>query len=64
MSRDEIMQKIGLKDRKNFRDGYLNPAIVDGLVELTIPDKPQSSKQKYTLTPLGKQVLKDKNEMV
>lgn len=28
-----------------------------GLIEMTIPDKPRSSKQKYRLTPKGKAVL-------
>lgn len=60
MSRDEIMQKMGLKDIKNFRDGYLNPAVGDGWIELTIPDKPKSPKQKYKLTVLGKIELKEK----
>ncbi len=59
MSRDEIMQKMGLKDIKNFRDIYLNPAINTVLIALTIPEKPQSSKQKYKLTALGKMALKE-----
>lgn len=32
MSRDEIMQKMELKDIKNFRDIYLNPAINAALI--------------------------------
>ena len=59
MSRDEIMQKMGLKDIKNFRDIYLNPAINTVLIALTIPEKPQSSKQKNKLTALGKMALKE-----
>ena len=58
MTRDEIMQQLNLKDRKNFRENYLNPAIDNKLIELTIPDKPQSSKQKYRVTSNGKEVLK------
>lgn len=57
MTRDEIMNSLGLNDRKNFREVYLNPAIEDELVSLTIPDKPTSSKQKYRLTELGKGVI-------
>lgn len=60
MSRDEIMSSLGLNDRKNFREVYLNPAIEDKLVSLTIPDKPTSSKQKYRLTELGKSVISDR----
>lgn len=57
MSRDEIMEILGLNDRKNFMQMYLKPVIKDELVALTIPDKPTSSKQKYRLTELGKNIL-------
>jgi ATP-dependent DNA helicase RecG len=33
---------------------YLKPGIQHGLLEMTIPDKPQSRLQKYRLTPAGK----------
>ena len=61
MSREELMNTLNLDDRKNFRVTYLNPAMTDFLVELTIPDKPKSSKQKYRLTPLGKNFIINKN---
>jgi predicted transcriptional regulator len=38
---------------------YLKPALDDDLIEMTIPDKPRSSKQKYRLTEKGKRVLKE-----
>jgi len=31
------------------------------LIEFTIPDKPKSSKQKYRLTSLGQQIVKERN---
>lgn len=46
----EIQSILQLKHRDNFRETYLNPALDQGLVEMTIPDKPQSSKQKHRLT--------------
>ena len=55
--REEIQEKLGLKNRDYFRKNYLNPAIEEGLVALTIPDKPTSSKQQYFLTEKGKEVL-------
>src|SRR3546814_19457356 len=48
--RTELQSKLGLSDRENFRKSYLQPAIDAGLVALTIPDKPTSSKQRYVLT--------------
>ncbi|MEL6306140.1 MAG: Fic family protein, partial [Bacteroidota bacterium] len=36
-----------LRHRETFRDNYLLPSIQEGLVEMTIPDKPKSPNQKY-----------------
>ena len=46
-STKELMELLGLKHRPTFRDNYLLPALDMGLVEMTIPDKPKSNKQKY-----------------
>jgi hypothetical protein len=48
---------LGLKDDEHFRKAYLLPALEAGLVEMAIPDKPRSSKQKYRLTDKGRQVM-------
>jgi ATP-dependent DNA helicase RecG len=53
-ARQELMTLLGLSDRKHFAEAYLMPALQAELVEMTIPDKPQSSKQKYRLTSLGR----------
>jgi Fic family protein len=53
MTRKEIQAKLGLKDEKNFREKYQQAAINLGLIEMTIPDKPNSKLQKYRLTPKG-----------
>ncbi len=53
MTRKEIQEKLGLKDEKNFREKYLQPAIAAGFVEMTIPDKPNSRLQGYRLTGKG-----------
>ncbi|WP_275097005.1 Fic family protein [Sedimenticola hydrogenitrophicus] len=55
MSREALQTALGLKDRKSFRERYLKPALVDDLIEMTIPDKPNSRLQKYRLTDKGRQ---------
>lgn len=47
MSAADIMKKLGLSHRPTFRKNYLSPALESGLVERTIPDKPNSKNQKY-----------------
>jgi len=46
----EIMDLLGLRHWKTFRSNYLQPLLDDGWLEMTIPDKPTSSRQKYRLT--------------
>jgi Fic family protein len=50
MSRDELQAALGLLDRKSFSERYLKPALNAGLIEMTIPEKPNSRLQKYRLT--------------
>ncbi|NBW00094.1 MAG: hypothetical protein EBR67_11445 [Proteobacteria bacterium] len=62
MTRTQIQDSLGLKDKKNFQDKYLSPALVEGLIEMTIPDKPKSSNQGYRLSSKGlelKRLLED-----
>lgn len=42
-----IMNALGLKSRETFRKNYMNPAIEQGFVQMTIPDKPNSRNQRY-----------------
>ncbi len=56
LSRQDLQLRLGLKHRVNFTRKYLNPALAAGLVEMTIPEKPRSSKQRYRLTAKGKLV--------
>jgi len=57
MTRTEMQSALGLKGRANFEERYLKPALSQGLVEMTIPDKPKSRLQKYRKTPLGQEIL-------
>nr|WP_231735823.1 hypothetical protein [Vibrio sp. MEBiC08052] len=49
---------MSLKDRKSFRERYLKPALEMGLIEMAIPDKPNSKSQQYRLTESGKNYWK------
>ncbi len=61
MSRKEIQQKLGLKDEKHFREAYLHPALDKGLIEMTVPDKPNSRLQKYRITTRGTSFVRPLN---
>jgi Fic family protein len=52
--REQLQTLLGLSDKKSFNLRYLKPALAQGLVEMTIPDKPTSKLQQYKLTALGK----------
>jgi ATP-dependent DNA helicase RecG len=58
LSPKSLRQQLGLSHRQNFRDNYLHPAIDEGLIEMTIPDKPTSRNQKYRLTGKGRAALR------
>ena len=49
----EMLENVGLKDRKNFLEYHLTPAISEGYVRLLYPDKPRHPRQKYLLTVKG-----------
>ena len=55
-TRSEILQSLGLKDRTNLAKEYIQPALTAGFIEMTIPDRPRSSKQKYRLTDKGREL--------
>ena len=42
-----LMEKLGLKSRAGFRKNYLRPALDLQMIEMTIPDKPNSRNQRY-----------------
>ena len=53
----EIMSILNLKHWKTFQSNYLKPLVHSGWIEMTIPWKPRSSKQKYRLTEKGEAVV-------
>jgi len=51
-----IGEAIGIRKRDNLKP-HLEKLMKTGLLEMTIPDKPRSSKQRYRTTDLGHKVL-------
>lgn len=49
----EMMEAIGLKNRPNFLEYSLTPAISDGFVTMKYPSSPRHPRQKYLLTVKG-----------
>jgi len=49
LSARELMERLELKHRPTFATNYLRPALNLGLIEMTIPFKPNSSRQKYRI---------------
>jgi hypothetical protein len=50
LSLQELMQALGLSHRPNFLALHLRPALAANLIQMTVPDKPNSRLQKYRLT--------------
>ena len=57
-----LMEWVGRSNRSKFREAVLTPLLALDLVEMTIPDKPNSSKQRYRLTEQGKAVRDEVSE--
>lgn len=49
----EMMNAVKLKDRKNFLQYSLTPAIKSGFVQMLHPERPNHPRQKYLLTVKG-----------
>ena len=62
MSREALQSVLELQDRKSFRERYLKLALAEELVEMTIPDKPNSRLQKYRLTDKGPRWLQQRDQ--
>lgn len=56
------MALAGRANRTKFRNQVLGPLLAGGLLEMTVPDKPRSSRQRYRITRRGTEVLKQDRE--
>ena len=54
LSVSQCMESLNIKHRPTFRKNRINPALEDGLVEMTEPDSVRSPSQKYRLTKKGR----------
>lgn len=59
-TKKELQEKLELKNDEYFRKSYMLPLLDMKILEMTIPDKPKSSKQKYRLTKKGMRIQNDR----
>ena len=52
-TKKELQEMLELKNDEYVRKSYMLPLLDMKILEMTIPDKPKSSKQKYRLTKKG-----------
>jgi len=62
-TRRALMECLHLKNDEHFRKSYLVPALEAGYLEMTLPQKPQSSKQMYRLSAKGRAWLQQHDEV-
>ena len=53
LTRDELLDKMELRNRGNLRERYINPSVEAGYVKLRYPDSLQRKDQAYYLTRKG-----------
>lgn len=59
LSRKNIFAAIGMNsDSRSFKR-HIEPLLIAGFIEMTVPDKPNSRLQKYRLTDSGKAIISD-----
>lgn len=57
LSRKELQNASGLRDRNSFTVRWLAPALEAGIIEMTIADKPNSRMQRYRITTEGRHII-------
>ena len=57
---NDLKELYGWKNSSKFKEKYINPLIVEGVADMTLPNKPTSPNQKYCLTEKGKGLLANK----
>ena len=59
ISMKSLLVEMDQTNRGRFMANYIKPMIELGLLEMTVPDQPNSSKQKYVIGSKGKELLLD-----
>ena len=54
----EILRRLGLKGRRNLYVNYIVPAIEEGYILRSYPDKPNHPQQRYYLSEKGLKLVK------
>jgi len=57
LGNEDVLLAFSLKSRRRLRETYFAPAITAGLIEYTIPEKPNSRLQKYRLAAKGRRMI-------
>ena len=55
--RSALQAALSLKHAPHFREAYLQPALAAGYLEMTLPDQPNTPRQRYRLSAKGRQWL-------
>jgi len=55
--RADLLRAAGLSQSPTNRARHIQPLVAAGLLELSVPDAPRSSKQRYLITDAGRQFL-------
>lgn len=55
----ELIDIFGWRNRTKFRDKFVVPLLKNGLLNMTVPDKPNSRNQKYIVSENGKKWMKE-----
>ncbi len=53
----ELMALLGVTHRSQFRTFHLQPLIDGGLLQQQFPDSPRHPRQRYSLTPVGAEIV-------
>jgi ATP-dependent DNA helicase RecG len=53
-TREELQSALNINNRDYFRVSFIKAVLDNGLINMTIPEKPTSKNQKYYITTKGK----------